>query len=81
MRDAVLAPPDQATIEYAQNVAAAAFEADKFTSQPSGTPGLTIIQNTPREIIMIWDGIVTGDTSVVYSGLTPGFVTPQTIAY
>jgi hypothetical protein len=81
MRDAVLAPPDQATIEYAQNVVAASLEADKFNSNPSGAAGLTIIQNTPREIIMIWDGIVTGDTSITYTGVTPGFVTPQTIAY
>jgi hypothetical protein len=72
---------ETAGAEYAYKVDANALSPAAFTSNPSGEIANTILQFDPRRIIIEFDIPQDADTTLVYSGTTPGIVTPQTIAY
>ena len=72
---------DSATFDYRFAINGPLLNAASFESNPSAAVGISIIQNTPTQIVITFNDPIAGDTSVTYSGSTPGIRTPQTIAY
>jgi len=74
-------PNGEGAFAYQFAIDAFAFDMATFESAPSGAVGQIAFQLGPRLLGIVFDGPITGDTSVTYTGSTPGFTTPQTIVY
>lgn len=66
-------------VTYNWPVAAASLTADAFTSNPSGEPASEALNEFANVITLFFGGDVSADTSLTYTGSTPGLLTPQTI--
>lgn len=70
----------QLFVEYHNNISAASLTPSNFTSNPSGEQPGGITQISSRQIRLNMSDDVSADTSLTYSGATPGVLSPQTIA-
>jgi len=81
MIQAIIDDVDISLVAYSTPVVNTAFTPSDFASLPSAETGSTVDQSAGTELRITWSGIITGDTSVQYSGTDPPALTPQTIAY
>jgi len=72
---------DSSFVDYAAAVDASQFNPSLFLSLPSVEQGVTVLQNATRRIEIQFANPITGDTSLEYTDVVPGILTPQTIAY
>jgi len=72
---------DRVRLHYRSIVSETDFTPTDFTSEPAGTPGDAIVQVGPTLLDLTLLGTVGADTELLYSGATPGVVTPQTVLY
>src|SRR3972149_5303461 len=68
-------------VEWSADVDPASFEPTAFTSEPSGIINQAFAVIGPRRLELQFEFPVDADTELVYLGLTPGMLTPQTISY
>jgi len=68
-------------VYYAKDVDASQLVANTFESLPSGESGDFTQQVAPREVEVVLVGDATGDTSMIYTGTTPGIQTPDGVDY
>lgn len=66
-------------LTYREAVDATQLDATKFASGPSGITGIGITQIDPHTIDVEMSSDIGTDTSVTYTGTTPGVQTPQTV--
>lgn len=68
------------TVVYLLPVTAAQFSPSDFNSSPGSATCTQVNQQSVNELQLVWSGSILSDTSLTYSGDTPGVRTPQTIS-
>jgi len=79
MVDARRIDDDVIDLEYSAAIDAAVFAPDDFQSIPSEEIGFTLTQISQRVQQLTLVSGQPADTQILYTGATPGILTPQTI--
>lgn len=71
----------EVTVDYSAAIDALAFTASAFQTLPSNQVAVLRFQVAPRILGLVFPGDADTDTTLTYTGTTPGIRTPQTINY
>lgn len=74
-------PEGEATIDFAQPISFAMFPPEVLQSHGSGQQSTLYFPLAPTQLGVVFEGPITGDTSVTHTTTTPNFLSPQTIIY
>jgi len=78
---AAITQSNVATLTYARVMDAGDLTASDFESNDSEETGTGFVQVSSNVVDLAFTGSIGADSSVTYTGTTPGFRTPQTVNY
>lgn len=81
MTRAVFDGTDTILVTYAMSVKDSSLSPGSFTSLPSNTVSVNVVQVDKNRVDVVFGSDVDTDTSIRYNGSTLGFLFPQTKAY
>lgn len=70
---------DEIDVTYLRSMSATDLSAAAFEALPNGNLGDSIVQVSAREVTIAFGIDVTTNTTLEYTGTTPGVLTPQTV--
>lgn len=76
-----ISAPTKIDLTYSAAISASSISGGNFVSNPSSEQDISILQLGTRSVRLTMSGNIEADTTIDWTGATPGVLTPQTVDY